>query len=224
MRYIKVERQSETPSSDGPNALCPHCSKIVNFDRTPVHDLKNSSKDSNSRNLWGIRRCPNPSCHGLVFVMFDFVEKTFELEPPALLPFEKDNIPPKIAQAFSEAITCHAHSAFVASAIMVRKTLEEICHHKYAKGNNLKERLDELGKTIVIPRDLVDTFHDLRLLGNDAAHIESQEYNQVSKDEVEAGIAIATEILRATYQYEGLKNKLAALKKAKPAIAGAAPK
>jgi hypothetical protein len=54
-----------------------------------------------------------------------------------------------------------------------------------------------LGTKIVLPIDGLD---DLRLLGNDAAHIESQEFTTVSKEEVEIGIEFAKEVLKATFQ------------------------
>jgi len=50
------------------------------------------------------------------------------------------------------------------------------------------------------------------LLGNDAAHIESQEYTKVGKEEVEIGIELAKEVLKAVYQYAALLGRLRALK------------
>jgi hypothetical protein len=96
---------------------------------------------------------------------------------------------------------------------MVRKTLEELCRDKGAMGNNLKERIQALGKNIVLPRELLAGADNLRLLGNDAAHIESQEYQQVGKEEVELAIEFAKELLKATYQYSSLLKKFDALKK-----------
>lgn len=43
----------------------------------------------------------------------------------------------------------------------------------------------------MLPADLLNGLDDLRLLGNDAAHIESQEYNQVGKEEVEVGSRVS---------------------------------
>jgi hypothetical protein len=40
----------------------------------------------------------------------------------------------------------------------------------------------------VIPAELLAGLDDLRLLGNDAAHIESKEYEKVGQEEVEVGI------------------------------------
>jgi len=115
--------------------------------------------------------------------------------------------------ALEEAITCHANECFVAAAIMVRKTLEELCRERSAQGKDLKERIRDLGTKIVLPRELLDGLDDLRLLGNDAANIESREYDKVGKEEVEIGIEFTKEVLKATYQYSALLNRLRGLKK-----------
>jgi len=133
--------------------------------------------------------------------------------PPLRIDFDKTDIPPRIVAALEEAITCHAEECFIAAALMVRKTLEELCLDRGAKGNNLKERIQDLGTKIVLPKELLDGLDDLRLLGNDAAHIESREYDQVGKDEVAVGIEFTKEVLKAAYQYATLVTKLRALKK-----------
>jgi Domain of unknown function (DUF4145) len=133
--------------------------------------------------------------------------------PPELLDFDPVNLPPPVLAAFEEAISCHANRCFMAAAIMVRKTLEELCLDRGATGNNLKERIRSLGGKVVLPKELLDGLDDLRLLGNDAAHIESQEFNKVGQEEVEIGVEFAKEVLKAVYQYSELLTRLRALKK-----------
>jgi hypothetical protein len=133
--------------------------------------------------------------------------------PAETIDFDATNIPVSVQGAFEEAIKCHAQSCFVAAAIMVRKTLEELCRDRGAAGGNLKERIKALGTKAVLPQELLDGLDDLRLLGNDAAHIESQEYAKVGKEEVEIGIEFAKEVLKAVYQYSTLLNRLRSLKK-----------
>ncbi len=53
----------------------------------------------------------------------------------------------------------------------------------------------------------------LRLFGNDAAHIESQNFSQVGQEEVEVGMLFAKEVLKAVYQYAGLVGRLKSLRK-----------
>jgi len=124
--------------------------------------------------------------------------------------------PLPLTKALEEAITCHANECFTASAIMVRKTLEGLCHERGATGEdlkNLKARLQHLGTKIIVPQELLDGLDDLHLLGNDAAHIESQEFNTVGKEEVEIGIQFTKEVLKAVFQYSDLLAKLRSLKR-----------
>jgi hypothetical protein len=133
--------------------------------------------------------------------------------PPARLDFDSAGIPAAVSKAMEEAIACHAAECFIAAAIMVRKTLEELWRDRRATGANLKERLKVLQGKVIVPPELLDGTDDLRLLGNDAAHIESQEFNQVGREAVEVGIEFAKELLKAVYQYSALLRKLRALKK-----------
>mgnify|MGYP001245890349 CR=1 FL=1 len=96
---------------------------------------------------------------------------------------------------------------------MVRRVLEELCEDKKATGNNLMERLKALGQTVIIPGELLTAADELRLLGNDAAHIEAKTYDQIGPDECSIAIELAKELLKAVYQYTSLVARLQALKK-----------
>jgi hypothetical protein len=133
--------------------------------------------------------------------------------PAERIDFDTANVPSNVTAAMEEAITCHASGCLIAAAIMVRKTLEELCADRKASGKNLRDRVRELGTKVVLPQELLDGLDDLRLLGNDAAHIESQEFNMVGQEEVEIGIEFTKEVLKATYQYSALLNRLRSLKK-----------
>ena len=95
---------------------------------------------------------------------------------------------------------------------MVRLTFEEVCADRGAKGNNLKERIADLRSKIVIPSELLDAMDELRILGNDAAHIEAKDYESVSKEEATIAIEFTKEILKSLYQYTSLLGKLKSLK------------
>lgn len=173
----------------------------------------NNSQDLAMANIRaGERRCPNISCGALLFIIWQN-NQIVESYPALRIDFDKTNIPPTVVSALAEAITCHANECFIAAAIMVRKTLEALCRERGAKGKDLKERIRELGTKIVLPKELLDGLDELRLLGNDAAHIESHEYDQVGKEEVEVGIEFTKEVLKATFQYATLLGRLRGLKK-----------
>lgn len=188
---------------------CPHCGNTGNFDK-----VKDDLYDIPTGNIFGLRRCPDPSCHGhLFFVYNDSASVVLQTYPSENIRFDKSGIPDKILAAFEEAVICHSNNCFTASAIMIRKTLEEICIDRAATGSNLFKKLEDLGTKILIPRELLNGMQELRLLGNDAAHIEANAFNEIGRNEIEISIEFAKEILKAVYQYEGLLNKLRSLKK-----------
>ncbi len=165
-------------------------------------------------NVSSVRSCPNPTCKALVFIVYELNTNTLKPTfPPERLIFDASNIPAQIKNALEEAITCHANQAYIAAAIMVRKTLEELCYDQRAEGANLQKRLASLGTKIVVPKRLLEAADTLRLLGNDAAHIEARTFNQVSKKEVEIGISLTKELLKAVFQFDDLLAELEGLKR-----------
>jgi hypothetical protein len=137
-----------------------------------------------------------------------------EFYPPETIDFDSTNLPKSVQNALEEAIKCHAQRCYVASAIMVRKTLEELCAERNAEGGNLKDRIASLGSKLILPKELLEGLDALRLLGNDAAHIESKTYETVGPEEIEVGIDFTKVVLKAVYQYSALLEKLNARKKA----------
>lgn len=69
---------------------------------------------------------------------------------------------------------------------------------------------------VVLPTELIDALDNIRLLGNDAAHVESQDYAQIGREEVEIAVEFTKEVLKAVYQYTGLLKRLNRLKKSNP--------
>ncbi len=98
---------------------------------------------------------------------------------------------------------------------MVRRTLEDLCADQNAEGKDLKKRIAALASKVILPPGLLAGLDNLRLLGNDAAHIEAKEYAQVGKEEVELAIDVTKEVLKSVYQLDSLVSRLEKLKKEK---------
>lgn len=189
---------------------CPHCDHNGTFETLYQNQTDFKIHDEN---VLGVRKCPNEKCFGHLFFVYSRKSKEILISyPPNTIPFDKANIPSKVLGAFQEAIISHSNQCFVASAIMIRKTLEEICKDKGATGKDLYKRLESLKSKIVIPKELMESMQELRLLGNDAAHIESNTFSEIGKEEVEISIELTKEILKGVYQYESLLGKLKKLK------------
>ena len=190
---ITVAQTQPTGSPTPLSVRCPACKQQGTLDPFNTPDFATTVPGTAGQFIFGQRRCPNPNCHKHIFVIANSGKVVLSY-PPERLDFDSTNIPNSVKTAFEEAIICHSQTCFIAAAIMVRKTLEELCRDKGATGKNLKERIQALGKNIVLPKELLEGADNLRLLGNDPAHIESQEYQQVGKDEVELAIEFAKEL------------------------------
>ena len=196
---------------------CPHCNHQGSFHGFPnISDIswveRPTPAGPNVNFQAGLRKCPNGSCSGLVFVVLSS-GNVVECFPPEVLDFDSTNLPPNILLSLEEAIKAHAAGCYRASTLMIRRVLEELCDDKSAKGNDLKQRLAALGTSVVVPKELLDAADELRLLGNDAAHISAKNYDAIGDTECTLAIELAKELLKAVYQYTSLVNRLKALKK-----------
>jgi uncharacterized protein DUF4145 len=70
--------------------------------------------------------------------------KLLESFPPEVIDFDSINLPEKILSPLEEAVKAQAAGCFRASALMVRRVLEELCNDKGAAGGDLKQRLAAL--------------------------------------------------------------------------------
>ena len=186
---------------------CPWCRVRVRFETLGADmNISHSNPDASS----GQRFCP--SCRGLLFVYFE-QGQLMRAYPHLRIDFDATDVPGKIVKTFSEALDCHSHRYFIAAAILVRRTLEEVCKDRGATGKDLKARIQELKTKVILPPELFDAMDELRVLGNDAAHVEAKSYDEIGTEELEAAIGFTKEVLKGVYQFKGLLAKLQALKK-----------
>lgn len=64
----------------------------------------------------------------------------------------------------------------------------------------------------MLPVELIDAMDELRLLRDDTAHVEAQEFVNVSKTELDVAIEFTKEIIKGLYLYSHLVSHLRALK------------
>lgn len=209
--FFQAGRDCEAKEPFNVGLRCPNCGKNGTFEGEK--GVKDLAWTGDGKFLFvGIRKCPDYHCRTVVSV-FLRSGSPIDTYPNILIDFDSKSIPNTIRNSLEEAISCHGTKAYRACALMIRRTLEELCEDRGAKGNNLAARLKALGATIVVPQSLLDAADELRLLGNDAAHIESKNYDAVSEAEASLAIELAKELLKAVYQYDDLVGRLKALKR-----------
>jgi len=204
---------------------CPVCLREGTLDQrgTDRKLVEHNRPWSLNKPATGERICPNPDCAALIYLVF--IPNTGQIlasYPPERLDFDASALPATVQEPLEEAIDCHANECYPASAVMVRRTLEAVCQDQDAKGVDLYKRIEALGEKIVLPKGMIEALHNLRLLGNDAVHIEARVYAEVGKREVEVAIEVAKTILQATYQMDAILGELEGLKAGNAAEAEAA--
>ena len=207
MRGLTAERYERRVTDYTLAIRYPGCGHKGTFEAVGINDLSISSGF-----IVGLRRCPNAFCRTIVY----YIRQNSQLLltfPFDRIEFGRTDIPGPILSAFEEAISCHANQCFVASAMMIRKTLDLLCIDKGAKGGDLKDRIASLKLKVLISQELFEGMDGLRLLGNDAAHVESRTFDDVGKEEIEVAIEFVKELVKAVYQYSGLVARLESLKK-----------
>jgi len=141
---MKFTVKTNTPFDARPVPLrCPHCGREAAMVGIGAHDIDVGG------GLWcGQRMCPSPGCKGHIFVVHR-QGTLVESYPPSTIDFDSSAIPPNIVSSFNEALLCHSVGSFVASALMVRRTLEEVCLDKGATGKDLKARIADLKERLL---------------------------------------------------------------------------
>ena len=193
---------------------CPHCRKVGTFNPATQHRIiyqkLNKTRSAIAAHLSAqLVICPDKECSGIVFVISDHsTQKIIFTSPPELIDFESHALPEPILRSLKEALSCHSAGAYRASAMMIRRLLEEVCELSGSDGTNLHQKLEGLKTKITLPNELFEAMFELKALGNDAAHIEAKDYDNIGREEAEDGITLAKEILKSLYQLRGLVDRL----------------
>lgn len=193
---------------------CPHCLVQGSFSQIPAGAFRYFSDNgeggysANTERNVAIRKCPNEECGAFVFTITlkGVLEHSW---PSELIDFSVEGIDSDtIKSLLGEAIACHGAGAYRAAAIIVRRLLEQICHENDAQGKNLHQRLESLHDKVALPNALFEAMGELKLLGNDAAHVEAKSYDDVGIEEAAVAIELSKEILKSLYQLQGLVDRL----------------
>lgn len=163
-------------------------------------------------------KCSKCSSHVLVEQGYevDHQEETYWGIPKRIYPENLFHINPvipnKLKISLTECIKCYKGSAYTATVIMCRRTLEGFCSVKGAKEKNLALSIKKLRDDGTINDQLFDWADELRLAGNKAAHNIDTDFDALdSKDILDFTIAI----LDFTYSFKDKFDKFKDITKEK---------
>ena len=150
-------------------ANCPYCKAVVQAVELETHYVHDEYAPT-VRYKFG--KCP--SCDTAILTAADEEEHNRYGQERQLYPtldvHVPENLPPTVRTAYIEAQTCFRASAYSASAIMCRKTMENVCVAHSVSERNLAKSLQQLRDAGHIDARLFEWAEMLRIAGNEAAH------------------------------------------------------
>lgn len=200
---------------------CPYCNTHVQIRTFTTCKYKmclvHSKPESYHLIYAGSGICSNKECYRLLQFLYDADHNSvIRVTPVSYIDFDSKGIPDSIVNMLKEAIICHGNECYTAAAIMVRRTLEEICEQNGVAKSNLRDKLKELEEKHALPEGFVEGLNDIRLLGNDAAHTEKKSYEDIGAEAVAIAIDMTKEALKTLYQYKSIMDRLKSFKKSQP--------
>jgi hypothetical protein len=149
--------------SDNNSILCPSCHKSTHLTVRATYDKPNTVI------RYDIAECN--SCNFQVLVVRQRQSGNISRVYPAPLPRATDpRIPEAVKNDFDEALLCLSVGAVRGAAILARRAVQTICKDQGATKKDLKDKIDELFEKNIVTASLKDWGHEVRIVGNDAAH------------------------------------------------------
>ena len=116
-----------------------------------------------------------------------------------------ENFPSSITNTYIQALKSYKMSLFDPCALMCRKCIEGLCKILDVTGKNLKQKIENLKKTNHIDERLLNWGHQIRLIGNEAAHdIDKPVSKKDAQDILEFTEAILIYVFSLTKRYDAL--------------------
>ncbi len=176
-----------------PNIICAHCAKSFHLDVTYW-------------NYSGDVRCT--ICGSILTVNIKGGELT---STPILRTtdfYKIPNAPNNINSDALEAQTCHAVGATKACVVMCRRTLEQVCIDKGAKGKTLHEKIRNLLDQGFISSEIFNIFNEIRYFGNYGAHPSNDLLGDVTKDDSSLVLEVTLHMVKHIYEIPEKLRKL----------------
>ncbi len=159
------------------------------------------------------RRCNQPflvrqSLYGIPGEFENFTEETVLYPGESKLLPEK--LPESVKTAYDQAARSLHASLFEPCVLMSRKCLEAICKIFDTKGRDLNARLGKLHEEGHIDSRLLNWAHQVRLIGNEAAHdIDTPVTKEDARDVLDFTEAILIYVFSLTKRFESLQKRRA---------------
>jgi hypothetical protein len=105
-------------------------------------------------------------------------------------------LPARLRNIYRELILAFNNETPILCAVGIRALIEGICFDHEIAGRNLEKKIE--GMTSILPKNIVSNLHNLRFMGNEAAH----ELSTPSQQELQLAIEICEDLLNYLYELD----------------------
>ena len=125
---------------------------------------------------------------------------------------EFPDVPDEVAATATEAWTCHTAGAYRGAVMLARAVVEAAAKAKDITSGTLEKKIEKLSELGVIRAIIADHAHDIRVIGNSAAHGDLDD--PITKEESEEVLYLMGELLHDVWQTPTRGGRFAAARKA----------
>jgi hypothetical protein len=156
---------------------------------------------------YGLTTCSNPSCGQPALIRVPEKGLINGRHPregshvggyvyPAAEPvsYRPEAVPPGISRDFQEGLRCQAAGYLIGAALVGRRVLQSAVRDRGGAGRSLQAEIDSLADGVLAPQ-LKAHAHEVRLIGNEAAH----DGNSVGAEDVDDLMTYTTLVLDHLY-------------------------
>lgn len=105
-------------------------------------------------------------------------------------------LPARLRNIYQELILAFNNETPILCAVGIRALIEGICFDHEIAGRNLEKKIE--GMISILPKNIVSNLHNLRFMGNEAAH----ELSTPSQQELQLAIEICEDLLNYLYELD----------------------
>lgn len=205
------------------DVFCPTCNILVEakviaegsggFRSNAINPIDEADAEYHC-DLYFVCLCPRCSQPFLIRQSLYGIPAEFETitEESILYPSEskliQEALPKSVKTAYDQAAKSLNASLFEPCVLMCRKCLEAVCKTLNAHGRDLSKRLASLSESGHIDSRLLSWAHEIRLVGNEAAHeMEIPVTKQDARDILDFTEAILIYVFSLTKRFDSLKTR-----------------
>lgn len=162
-----------------------------------------------------LRHCSN--CDQIVLVVFDLIgdnkPRILQVFPPISEKMHTEGVSEMVIKLLNETLACYAAGCYRATCIMARRVIEEMCGEMGYTTGTLHQKLKQMADKGEIPQNIHAILNEVKLLGNDAAHVELRNFDDIQEEHAKSAVGIIKWILDHWFNESQTLSSLNALKK-----------